>query len=186
VIELGSNVNNSIKKGDMIGIPWIHETCLQCEYCLSNREEFCLKLIRSGVTVDGCFAEYVLMNAKFAVQLPQGMDPYTSAPIYCAGLTMYKALKISQVQPGEWISIVGVGGLGNILKKMIGVVLYCIFPGSIGIQYAVAMGMRVLAVVAPNDKVKYSCLMISFISLFLIGCCTTIERYGSRRRSELK
>jgi propanol-preferring alcohol dehydrogenase len=116
VIELGSNVNDSIKKGDIIGIPWIHETCLHCEYCLSNREEFCLKLIRSGVTVDGCFAEYVLMNVKFAVKLPQDMDPYTSAPIYCAGVTMYKALKISKVQPGEWISIVGIGGLGNTFK----------------------------------------------------------------------
>ena len=112
VIELGSNVNDDIKKGDIIGIPWIHETCLQCEYCLTGREEFCLKLIRSGVTVNGCFAEYVLMNAKFAVKLPQDMDPYTSAPIYCAGVTMYKALKTSKVQPGEWISIVGIGGLG--------------------------------------------------------------------------
>jgi len=55
------------------------------------------------------------MNAKFAVKLPQDMDPYTSAPIYCAGVTMFKALKISKVQPGEWISIVGIGGLGNIL-----------------------------------------------------------------------
>lgn len=104
-----------IKKGDIIGIPWIHETCQQCEYCLSNREEFCLKLIRSGVTVNGCFAEYVLMNSKFAIKLPHDMDPYTSAPIYCAGVTMYKALKMSKVQSGEWISIVGIGGLGMII-----------------------------------------------------------------------
>ncbi|CAF1333735.1 unnamed protein product [Adineta steineri] len=136
VIEIGSNVDACIKKGDILGIPWIHETCLQCEYCLSNREEVCPKLIRSGVTVDGCFAEYVLMNANFAIKLPDGMDPYTSAPIYCAGVTMYKALKTSKVQPGQWVSIVGIGGLG-----------------SIGIKYAIAMGMKVLAVVAPDDKV---------------------------------
>lgn len=113
VIELGSNVTDGIAKGDVIGIPWIHETCLQCEYCQSGREEFCLKMIRSGAMVDGCYAEYGLMNAKFAVKLPQGMDPYASAPIYCAGVTMYKALKTSEVKPGEWISIVGVGGLGE-------------------------------------------------------------------------
>ncbi|CAF0962373.1 unnamed protein product [Adineta steineri] len=136
VIEIGSNVDTCIKKGDILGIPWIHETCLQCEYCLSNREEVCPKLIRSGVTVDGCFAEYVLMNANFAIKLPDGMDPYTSAPIYCAGVTMYKALKTSKVQLGQWVSIVGIGGLG-----------------SIGIKYAIAMGMKVLAVVAPDDKV---------------------------------
>lgn len=113
VVELGSNAKDYVKTGDIIGIPWIHQTCLRCEYCLTGREEFCLKLVRSGVTVDGCFAEYVLMNAHFAVKLPTDMDPYTSAPIYCAGVTMYKALKLSKVRPGEWVSIVGIGGLGT-------------------------------------------------------------------------
>ena len=113
VVELGSNAKDYVKTGDIIGIPWIHQTCLRCEYCLTGREEFCLKLVRSGVTVDGCFAEYVLMNAHFAVKLPADMDPYTSAPIYCAGVTMYKALKLSKVRPGGWVSIVGIGGLGT-------------------------------------------------------------------------
>lgn len=63
--------------------------------------------------MDGCFAQYVLMNAEFAVKLPSGMDPYASAPIYCAGVTMYKALKTANVRPGEWVSIVGIGGLGK-------------------------------------------------------------------------
>ena len=53
------------------------------------------------------------MNAEFAVKLPSGMDPYASAPIYCAGVTMYKALKTANVRAGEWISIVGIGGLGK-------------------------------------------------------------------------
>lgn len=111
---MGSNVQQaSIATGDRVGIPWIHQTCQRCEYCLTGREEFCLKLIRSGVTVDGCFAQYVLMNAEFAVKLPSGMDPYASAPIYCAGVTMYKALKTANVRPGEWVSIVGIGGLGK-------------------------------------------------------------------------
>jgi len=96
------------------------------------------------------------MNAKFTVKLPHNMDPYASAPIYCAGVTMYKALKISKVQPGEWISIVGIGGLGNILFTF-DCIIYFIFLGSIGIKYAIAMGMRVLAIVAPNDKVKFYC-----------------------------
>lgn len=113
VIELGPNVQQSIAIGDRVGIPWIHQTCQCCEYCLTGREEFCLKLIRSGVTVNGCFAQYVVMNAEFAVKLPPDMDPFTSAPIHCAGVTMYKALKTSNVQPGEWILIVGIGGLGK-------------------------------------------------------------------------
>ncbi|CAF0713858.1 unnamed protein product [Adineta steineri] len=135
IIELGSMVGDHLKKGDIVGVPWLHSTCLHCEYCLTGRETLCKGQSNSGYSCDGCFAEYALMDANFAVKLPEGMDPYTSAPLYCAGVTVYKALKVSQVRPGEWVSIVGVGGLG-----------------SVAVRYAVAMGMRVVTVVAPNDK----------------------------------
>ena len=136
IVELGSMVGDHLKKGDIIGITWLHSSCLHCEYCLTGRETLCKQQTNSGYSVNGCFAEYALMDANFAVKLPEGMDPFTSAPLYCAGVTMYKALKVSLVRPGEWVSIVGVGGLG-----------------SVAVRYAVAMGMRVIAVVAPNDKV---------------------------------
>ncbi|CAF1101907.1 unnamed protein product [Rotaria sordida] len=135
IVELGSNVRDHLKKGNIIGVQWLHKTCLHCEYCLTGRETLCKQQQNSGFSMDGGFAEYVLMDADFAVKLPDGMDPYTSAPLYCAGVTTYKALKVSKVRAGEWVSIVGVGGLG-----------------SIAVRYAVAMGMRVLTVVAPNDK----------------------------------
>jgi propanol-preferring alcohol dehydrogenase len=113
IVELGSMVGNHLKKGDLIGVPWLHSSCLHCEYCLTGRETLCKQQINSGYSNDGCFAEYTLMDANFAVKLPDGMDPYTSAPLYCAGVTVYKALKVSKVRPGEWVSIVGVGGLGK-------------------------------------------------------------------------
>jgi len=106
-------VGKHLKKGDIIGVPWLHSSCLYCEYCLTGRETLCKQQLNSGFSVDGCFAEYTLMDANFAVILPEGMDPYKSAPLYCAGVTVYKALKVSQVRPGEWVSIVGVGGLGK-------------------------------------------------------------------------
>ena len=115
VVELGSNVGDNLKKGDIIGIPWIQKTCLHCEYCLTGRETLCINQINSGFLVDGCFAEYSVMDANFATKLPEGMDPYTSAPLFCAGVTVYKALKVSQARPGQWVSIVGIGGLGKIL-----------------------------------------------------------------------
>jgi alcohol dehydrogenase, propanol-preferring len=113
IVELGSMVGDHLKKGDVIGIPWLHSACLHCEYCLTGRETLCKQQSNSGCSLDGCLAEYALMDANFAVKLPEGMDPYKSAPLYCAGVTMYKALKVSQVRPGEWVSIVGVGGLGK-------------------------------------------------------------------------
>lgn len=113
IVQLGSNVGENLKKGDIIGIPWIQKTCLHCEYCLTGRETLCVAQTNTGISVDGCFAEYSVMNADFAVKVPQGMDPYTSAPLFCAGVTVYKALKVSRARPGEWISIIGIGGLGK-------------------------------------------------------------------------
>jgi propanol-preferring alcohol dehydrogenase len=117
IVELGSMVGNHLKKGDVVGIPWLHASCLHCEYCLTGRETLCKQQLNSGYSCDGCFAEYALMDANFTVKLPEGMDPYTSAPLYCAGVTVYKALKVSQVRPGQWVSIVGVGGLGKLSSK---------------------------------------------------------------------
>lgn len=158
-------VGDHLKKGDIIGVPWLHASCLHCEYCLTGRETLCKQQSNSGYSCDGCFAEYALMDANFAVKLPDGMDPYKSAPLYCAGVTVYKALKTSQVKPGQWVSIVGVGGLG-----------------SVAVKYAVAMGMRVVTVVAPNDKVKLSIdrnllRKLCFFFFFQIDCCTIIERF---------
>ncbi len=114
VVESGSNVDSClVKKADIVGIPLMNSTCRYCEYCSTGRETLCIQEIFTGYSVDGCFAEYAIINANFAVKLPQGMDPFASAPLFCAGVTVYKALKISKVQPGEWVSIVGVGGLGK-------------------------------------------------------------------------
>ena len=71
------------------------------------------------------------------MKLPDGLDPFSSAPLYCAGVSMYKALKVSQAQANDWISIVGVGGLG-----------------SLGIKYAKIMGFRVIAIVPEKDQVS--------------------------------
>lgn len=101
-----------LRKGDLVGIPFIRKTCLHCEYCLSARETLCENHLLSGVFVPGCFAEYAAIDANFAIQIPDGMDPFTSAPLFCAGVTVYKALKVSKARPGQWISIIGIGGLG--------------------------------------------------------------------------
>ena len=101
-----------MQKGDLLGIPFIQKTCLHCEYCLPNRETLCENQQLAGVFASGCFAEYALIDANFAIKLPDGMDPFTSAPLFCVGVTVYKALKVSKARPGQWISIIGIGGLG--------------------------------------------------------------------------
>ena len=113
IVELGQHVSEYLQKGDLVGIPFIQKTCLHCEFCLSARETLCENQRLMSICASGCFAEYVLIDANFAIKLPEGMDPFTSAPLFCAGVTVYKALKVSKARPGQWISIIGIGGLGQ-------------------------------------------------------------------------
>jgi propanol-preferring alcohol dehydrogenase len=81
------------------------------------------------------------------------MDPFKSAPLYCAGVTVYKALKVSQARPNDWISIIGIGGLGKFFFSVAHVSGQDSLLGSLGIKYAKTMGFRVIGIVAENDQV---------------------------------
>lgn len=128
VASVGPQVKH-LKEGDLVGIPWLHTACGMCEYCVNGWETLCAQQQNTGYSVDGCYAEYSLADARYVGQLPDGADFLEMAPILCAGVTVYKGLKETEVRPGEWIAISGVGGLGHL-----------------AVQYAKAMGMNVVAV----------------------------------------
>ncbi len=133
VAALGPGVTN-VKMGDRVGVAWLHDACLRCEYCETGWETLCDHQHNTGYSCDGGFAEYVLANAAFAAQLPDHIDFAEIAPILCAGVTTYKGLKETEARPGEWVAISGVGGLGHV-----------------AIQYAKAMGLKVIALdIAPG------------------------------------
>jgi alcohol dehydrogenase, propanol-preferring len=132
--EVGEGVK-SLKVGDRVGIPWLFSACGECEYCLSGRETLCLDQENGGYSVDGGYAEYCKAPADYVARIPEGLDPVEVAPILCAGVTTYKALKVSEAKPGDWVAIYGIGGLGHI-----------------ALQYAKAMGFNVIAVDIQDEK----------------------------------
>lgn len=134
VTAVGSGVTH-VKEGDRIGVPWLHSACGTCDYCLSGWETLCPHQQNSGYSVDGGFAEYVLASAAYVGHLPDGLSFVDAAPILCAGVTTYKGLKETDTKPGDWVVIVGVGGLGHL-----------------AVQYAKAMGLHVAAVDIGDDK----------------------------------
>jgi propanol-preferring alcohol dehydrogenase len=121
--------------GDTVGNAWLWNACGECEYCQTGRETLCPAQNNGGYSVDGSFGQYMLVDATYAPLVPDGVDLAAAAPILCAGVTVYKGLKESEVKPGQWVLISGIGGLGHI-----------------AVQYARAMGMRVLAVDVSDDK----------------------------------
>jgi len=136
IVDIGSEIHH-LKVGDRVGVPWLYSACGQCDYCLDGKETLCQTQRNTGYSVDGSFAEYCLANGEYVVKIPDELSYIEAAPLYCAGVTTYKALKLSEVKPGEWVAIVGVGGLGHL-----------------AIQYAVAMGMNVIAVDTGSEKLK--------------------------------
>jgi alcohol dehydrogenase, propanol-preferring len=136
VAALGAGVTD-FKLGDAVGVAWLHDACMRCEYCETGWETLCEHQHNTGYSVNGGFAEYVIASAAFAARLPAGVDFAAIGPILCAGVTTYKGLKETEARPGEWVIISGVGGLGHI-----------------AIQYAKAMGLKVIGLDIAEDKLK--------------------------------
>ncbi len=136
VAAVGAGVTR-FKEGDSVGVAWLYDACMSCEYCETGWETLCENQHNTGYSRNGGFAEYVIAAAPFAARLPTGVDYYQVAPILCAGVTTYKGLRETEARPGEWVAISGVGGLGHV-----------------AIQYAKAMGLHVVAIDVAAPKLS--------------------------------
>lgn len=123
------------KEGDRVGVPWLHTACGHCEHCITGWETLCGEQQMTGYSVNGGYAEYVLADPGFVGHLPANLGFEEAAPVLCAGVTVYKGLKALDCKPGDWVAISGIGGLGHM-----------------AVQYAKAMGFRVIAVDIAADK----------------------------------
>ena len=136
VAGVGAGVT-AVKEGDRIGVPWLYSACGHCEFCLNGWETLCLQQKNAGYSVNGSFAEYVLVDPNYVGHLPANVDFAAIAPVLCAGVTVYKGLKETEAKPGQWVVISGVGGLGHL-----------------AVQYAKAMGLHVAAVDIAPEKLE--------------------------------
>lgn len=100
--------------GQRVAIAWLGSACGTCRYCNSGWETLCLTQANSGYSVDGAFAEYAVVEAAFANPVPDEVSSVDAAPLTCAGVTTYKAVKVAHVAPAESVAIFGIGGLGHL------------------------------------------------------------------------
>ena len=132
--ELGECMTNP-QIGQRVAVPWLGYACGTCRYCLTGWETLCLSQRNTGYSVDGGYAEYFLAEAAFAAPVPDRIDPREAAPLTCAGVTTYKAIKVGNVRPGDLVAVSGVGGLGHL-----------------AVQYAKIFGGTVAAVDITDEK----------------------------------
>lgn len=113
VERLGSGVH-SLKEGDRVGIAWLRQTCGTCEFCRSARENLCRQAQFSGYHVNGGYADYAIVPASFAYPLPATFTDQEAAPLLCAGIIGYRALRVSAIQPGQRLGLYGFGASAHI------------------------------------------------------------------------
>jgi len=112
VVEIGEDVTK-FKIGDKAGISPLLESCMKCQYCKEGKEQLCESMEVLGESLKGGYAEYVTVTEDFATKVPDYMKPEYAAPLFCAGITAYKAVKASEPSNGKKIGIFGIGGVGH-------------------------------------------------------------------------
>jgi propanol-preferring alcohol dehydrogenase len=123
--------------GQRVAIPWLGEACGHCEFCISGRETLCEGQQNSGYSIDGTYAEYAVASADYVVPVPDGVSSLDAAPLTCAGVTTYKAVKVSGARSSDLVAVFGIGGLGHL-----------------ALQYARIAGAIVVAVDVEDDKLQ--------------------------------
>jgi propanol-preferring alcohol dehydrogenase len=134
VVELGPGVSE-VAVGDRVAMPWLGYACGICDHCVSGWETLCLEQKNMGYSIDGTFGEYAVAYGRYVVKVPDGLDPLDAAPLTCAGVTTYKAVKVAGTRSSDLVAVFGVGGLGHL-----------------AIQYAAIAGGRVIAVDIHDEK----------------------------------
>jgi alcohol dehydrogenase, propanol-preferring len=159
VIEKGEDVRD-LQIGDRVGIPWVHWTCGECEFCREGNENLCSRQKITGVTVDGGYAELVKAPASHAIRIPDGLSPSDAAPLFCAGVTVFRALKKARISPGQRLAVFGVGGLGHL-----------------AVQLGVGLGAEVSAIDISDEKLALA---------KSLGASTAVNAASSNAVKELR
>ncbi|GBD94985.1 alcohol dehydrogenase [bacterium BMS3Abin05] len=106
------------KIGDRVGVPWLHSTCGTCKYCKSGKENLCEQAKFTGYQVDGGYAQYHIIHQDFAYFLPEGFSDFQAAPLLCAGVVGYRALKLSELKPGQNFGMYGFGATAHVIIQI--------------------------------------------------------------------
>ena len=137
IIEEVGGLVSGVQRGDRVGVQVLWNTDGTCEFCLSGRENLCLKRQTTGEVVDGGYAEYMVAPSGFVHLLPDNLGFEESASLFCPGVTGYHAVKRANVQFGQKVAVIGIGGVGHM-----------------ALQFAKLAGAETLAIDTSEDKLK--------------------------------
>ncbi len=117
VVDKGESVT-ALAVGDRVGVAWVYWTCGECDLCREGHENLCRHQVITGAMVDGGFAEFIKAKASHALRVPDALTSEEAAPLFCAGVTVYRAIKRAKVEPGQRLAVFGIGGLGHLAVQV--------------------------------------------------------------------
>jgi propanol-preferring alcohol dehydrogenase len=117
VDEIGSDARN-FTVGDRVGVPWLNWTCGMCGFCRGGKENLCENARFTGYHIDGGFAEYIVVHEDFAYLIPAAFSDAAAAPLLCAGVIGYRALRLSEIQSGQRLGLFGFGASAHIVIQI--------------------------------------------------------------------
>jgi propanol-preferring alcohol dehydrogenase len=118
IVESRGDDVEDISPGERVGVGWLASTCGYCDYCLDGRENLCTRATFTGRDVDGGYAEYAVADASFVFPLPASYGDVEAAPLLCAGIIGYRALKLSDIARGQRLGLVGFGASAHIAIQL--------------------------------------------------------------------
>ena len=113
VEKRGENANR-FKKGDRVGVAWLHSSCGNCGYCQGGNENLCENARFTGYSANGGYAEYMVIPEKFAYSIPEIFSDEEASPLLCAGIIGYRALRLSEIKPGQRLGLLGFGASAHV------------------------------------------------------------------------
>jgi propanol-preferring alcohol dehydrogenase len=155
---------SDVRVGDRVGVPWVNWTCGVCDFCREGNENLCNQQKITGVTVDGGYAELVKAPATHATKIPDALSFVDAAPLFCAGVTVYRALRHAKLMPGQRLAIFGIGGLRHL-----------------AVQIGVGLGATVTAIDLSDDKLAQARALGASTALnaTMVNVVKEIRRAGS-------
>ncbi len=108
-----------LEVGERVGVPWLHRTCGVCAFCRRGEENLCERAEFTGWTVDGGYADALTVPESFAVRLPAALGDLEAAPLLCAGVIGYRALRRAEVVPGERVALMGFGASAHLALQVL-------------------------------------------------------------------
>ena len=114
VVDAIGHAVGDVREGDRVGIAWLQHTCGRCRFCTSGRENLCADAVFTGYHRDGGYADAVVVPAAFAYPLPKTIKSEEAAPLLCAGIIGFRALRRSEVKPGQRLGLYGFGASAHI------------------------------------------------------------------------